>query len=126
MGTHAEILNKILKTREKKTLYLEEEAFGDSKSVISSVNSKEIAPLLSLSEKTSYGSNSEPYSARDSRMTSTNLDAIPSSNIVIKEKLEWLNNNYKPLNESVGHTEIQVLVGAFLGFIVSLAIDTIL
>ncbi|XP_020270036.1 uncharacterized protein LOC109845225 isoform X2 [Asparagus officinalis] len=126
VGIHAKLLNKMLEAQEKETLCLKEEAFGDPSPKKSSVNSKENTPVLSYSEKRdSCSSQSESYLVYGSRTTSSKLGDISSSKIGSRT-LKKVSNYYKPLNESVGHTEVQVLVGAVLGFIVSLAIDTIL
>lgn len=127
VGKHAKVLNNILKAEEQKTVHSDEEAFtGTDQPGTSSVNSKEIASLLSGSPETTFTSDSESYSAFCSRTQSSISNAISSSKTDVQEKLEMSNNKSRLLNESVGHTEIQVFAGAFLGFIVSLAIDTIL
>lgn len=119
MGNHAKVLNNILKAQEQK-----EEAFDDSGTETSCVNSKEIAPLVISETTSSFTSDSVSYTAGGSRMARSNLSAVPTSICDVKERT--LNENYRPLSESVGHTRIEVFVGAVLGFFVSLAIDTIL
>lgn len=34
--------------------------------------------------------------------------------------------NYLPLKESIGHTEVEVIAGALFGFLVSLAVNTLI
>ncbi|XP_008783970.2 uncharacterized protein LOC103703048 [Phoenix dactylifera] len=127
VGYHAKILNKLLKIQDKSTLDPEEDDLNDSKHGTSSINSKEIVPLVSISEKAnSYTSRLESNQVRCSGITPRKLGAMPSLNVDVKDSSEKTYSKCNPLNELVGHTEIQVLVGALLGFIVSLAIDTIL
>ncbi|WOK93838.1 hypothetical protein Cni_G02539 [Canna indica] len=118
VGLHAKVLNKIQGSDEVGT--------KNSKLQSSSINCDKVSPLVSISEKAdSYGSNQESYSAGRPEITSTKVD-LTSQVVDAKEPLLINYSNYNPLNESVGHTEVQVIVGAILGFIVSLAIESIL
>ncbi|CAL9751773.1 unnamed protein product [Musa acuminata subsp. burmannicoides] len=119
VGSHAKILNKILSSQE-------EDDVQSPSSRSSSVNCEKMSPFASISEKAeSYGQNSESYSFRRPGITSTKVD-MPSPKVNVKVPLLKKYSNYPLLNESVGHTEVQVLVGAILGFIVSVAVDVIL
>lgn len=126
MGYHAKILNKILTIQYKTTLDPEED-LNDSKHGTSSINSKEIVPLVSISEKaSSYTSRLESLQVRCSGITPSKMGSMPSLKVDVKDSSEKTYSKCSPLNEMVGHTEIQVLVGALLGFVVSLAIDATL
>ncbi|XP_010915643.1 uncharacterized protein [Elaeis guineensis] len=126
VGYHAKILNKRLKIQDKSTLDPEED-LNDSKHGTSSINSEEIVPLVSISEKAnSYTSRLESQQVRCSGITPSKLGAMPSLKVDVKNSSEKTYSKCGPLNELVGHTEIQVLVGALLGFVVSLAIDATL
>lgn len=119
VGSHAKILNKILSSQE-------EDDVQSPSPRSSSVNCEKMSPFASISEKAeSYGQNSESYSFRGPGITSTKVD-MPSPKVNIKVPLLKKYSNYPLLNESVGHTEVQVLVGAILGLIVSVAVDVIL
>ncbi|KAI0522605.1 hypothetical protein KFK09_004988 [Dendrobium nobile] len=113
VGYQAKILNKLQQ---------------ESKSGASSINSKEVTPLVSVSENPdSYVGKSDPYQLNSSSgARASRLNTLPSLEVDIKDPSQKSYSGYQPLNESVGHNEIQVLVGAFLGFIVSFAVETIL
>ncbi|KAJ6830083.1 uncharacterized protein M6B38_126040 [Iris pallida] len=115
-GNHAKVLNRILKA---------EEASINSKPRTSSLNTRDILPLVTLSEKAnSYTSDSESYSLQESQLTSRS--AMPSLKVDTKEISENIYSNYTPLTERLGHTQLEVLVGALLGFVVSLTVGAIL
>ncbi|KAJ6792362.1 Uncharacterized protein M6B38_239015 [Iris pallida] len=115
-GKHAKVLNRILKA---------EEASVNSKPGTSSRNTQEIVPLLTLSEKANpYTSKSESYSLQDSKIASRS--AMPSLKVDNKAISEKIYSNYSPLTERLGHTELEVLFGALLGFVVSLMVGIIL
>ncbi|URE03156.1 Divergent PAP2 family [Musa troglodytarum] len=119
VGSHAKILNKIRSSQE-------EDDVQSPSARSSSVNCEKMSPFASISEKAeSYGPNSESYSFRGPGFTSTKVD-MPNSKVNVKVPLLTEYSNYSVLNESVGHTEVQVLVGAMLGLIVSVAVDVIL
>ncbi|KAH0466546.1 hypothetical protein IEQ34_003784 [Dendrobium chrysotoxum] len=116
VGYQAKILNK-----------LQLESDLESESGASSINSKEVTALVAVSENPdSYVGKSEPYQLNSSGARASRLNTLPSLEVDIKEPSQKSYRGYQPLNESVGHNEIQVLVGAFLGFIVSFAVETIL
>ncbi|CAL9091896.1 unnamed protein product [Musa textilis] len=96
VGSHAKILNKIRSSQE-------EDDVQSPSARSSSVNCEKMSPFASISEKAeSYRPNSESYSFRGPGFTSTKY------------------SNYPVLNESVGHTEVQVLVGAMLARSISI------
>uniref|UniRef100_A0A1D1Y923 Putative membrane protein yuiD n=1 Tax=Anthurium amnicola TaxID=1678845 RepID=A0A1D1Y923_9ARAE len=110
VGNHAKILNRIMKHQESLTLLQDKDTFVPEVTV----NSKSLDPLVSLSEKANSGKASNTFSPSMCRTT-----------IVGDDSSEKVKTIYRPLNESVGHTEIQVVAGALLGFVVSLAIEVI-
>lgn len=127
VGEHAKILNKMLSLQGKSTLNWDKDDYINSKSGISSINSEEAAPLISVPKKAStFQSNGESYAYRSSRVQSNKLSEAQSLKDDVTEPLEKAYGSSKPLNESVGHTKLQVLVGALLGFVVSLLIDVTL
>lgn len=128
MGKHAKTLNSLLKIQEKLALYQEKEDLGDSKPGMATINLKTLAPLLSLSEKsTSYtSSDSKSYTANQQGSSSSKLDPIRNLTVDGEEPSEKNHIEDRSLSESVGHTEIQVIVGALLGFLISLATEFIL
>lgn len=99
VGYHAKIINELLKARDLETNSEASIKPGKAVSVLSGV------------EKT------DTFVGKKTEMMYSFVNS--------KEALEKLPPSKIHLNESVGHTEIQVLVGAFLGFIVSLMVNTI-
>lgn len=83
--------------------------------------------FISVTEEviSSSHSNASPSPRHISMNESPRLNRLQSSEPEIAE-LTKLNSTYiekgYQLSESVGHTELQVTVGALLGFIVSLAV----
>lgn len=129
VGYQAKVLNKILlRANEKPAPFRENVDSIESKSGTSSATSESLAPLHSLSEKgLSYMKNpASPLVCRSENVTSKPNAFPPSSAVDGEEMLRPAYNNYVPLKEYVGHTEIEVLVGALLGLLVSLAVDLIL
>eukprot|EP00262_Sarcandra_glabra_P009553 TRINITY_DN23982_c0_g1_i1.p1 TRINITY_DN23982_c0_g1~~TRINITY_DN23982_c0_g1_i1.p1 ORF type:complete len:258 (-),score=42.86 TRINITY_DN23982_c0_g1_i1:133-906(-) len=124
VGYHANILNRIhLKGLENSP----PNSVIDSKERSSSINSETLASVLSVSEKSnSYTPNSEPPSFRRSENRLSRLNALTSSLTVDGEVSNIGYSSYIPLKESVGHTKIEVIVGALVGFLVSLALDMVM
>ncbi|KAJ8616632.1 hypothetical protein MRB53_036004 [Persea americana] len=128
VGYHAKILNKILlEAQQNSTLCPEEDDLINSKQETLSISSKSLPSLFSSSEKpTTHMPNSMPASGGSDNVA-RRINSLPSSLAVVgKEVLNTDYNNYIPLKEYVGHTEREVLVGALLGFVVSLVIEMIL
>lgn len=129
VGYHAKILNKLLlEAQQNSTLYSEEEGMINSKQGTFPISSESLPSLFSLTKKpTAYMPNSMPASDHGSDNRARRTNSLPSSlSVVGKEVFNKDCNSYIPLKEYVGHTEIEVLVGALLGFVVSLAIEMIL
>lgn len=134
VGYHAKILNRILLKTQESAIPCREDDLLESKQGTSST-SENLAPLLSISEKgSSYRPNPMPPSTpRSSTKSNSVVDGedmfrkVPTISAVVGEELLRKSyGSYIPLKEYVGHTEIEVVVGALLGFIVSLAVDLIL
>ncbi|KAK1322251.1 hypothetical protein QJS10_CPA03g00164 [Acorus calamus] len=111
VGNHAKVLNRLIKLQE---IHKKNESPP-------SINSERLAPLLTLFGKAnSRSSNLE--SVPFQRSPNALSGPAPSSLLVGEESSES-SYKFELLNESVGHTELQVLVGAILGFIISILID---
>ncbi|RLM55477.1 hypothetical protein C2845_PM10G13490 [Panicum miliaceum] len=112
VGKHARVLNEFWVLREK----------------VPQDSEVDMAPeFVSVTEEaiSSPRTNASPSLRCSSRTESPRLSGLRSSEPEITEVTE-LNSSYMEkgylLSESVGHTELQVTVGALLGFIVSLAV----
>lgn len=129
VGNHAKLLNtKLLGTQETPISYRDSDKNNliDSNTASPYVNSESRAPLLSLSEKgsscisdpteTSVLTRSENRTSRSSSMPSLSLTV---------EKGKVINSSIQ-LKESIGHTELEVVGGALLGFLVSLAVHSLM
>ncbi|CAL5042531.1 unnamed protein product [Urochloa decumbens] len=112
VGNHAKVLNKFWVLREK--LHQDSEVFVADEFV----SVTEEAILTSRS-------NASPSPRHSSMTESPRLNGLRSSESDVTDLTE-LNSSYIEegylLSESVGHTELQVTVGALLGFVVSLAV----
>lgn len=112
VGNHAKVLNKFWILREK----VPQDSELDMASEFVSVTEEVIS---------SNRSNASPSPRRSSRAESPRLNRLRSSEPDVTDLTE-VNSSYIEegylLSESVGHTELQVTVGALLGFIVSLAV----
>ncbi|KAK1276003.1 hypothetical protein QJS04_geneDACA011048 [Acorus gramineus] len=111
VGNHAKVLNRLIKLQE---IHKKNES-------LPSINSECLTPLLTLSEKANSRS-SNPESVQFQRSPNA-LSGPPPSSLSVGEESSETSYKYELLNESVGHTELQVLVGAILGFIISILID---
>nr|CAB3468101.1 unnamed protein product [Digitaria exilis] len=112
VGNHAKVLNKFWVLREK----VPQDSDVDMASEFISVTEEVVS---------SSHSSASPSPRRSSMNESPLLKGLRSSEPEIADLTE-LNSSYiekgYQLSESVGHTELQVTVGALLGFIVSLAV----
>lgn len=119
VGKHARLLNKLWTLKELRAQDLQ-----DSTSELHPSNSEIAAELVSIPEdaSTSQSSNTTPFSRHNAATNSSRSNALGSS----EPELAELKEEYNRLNESVGHTEAQVAVGALLGFVVSLAVHATL
>ncbi|KAL6602788.1 hypothetical protein ACP70R_043149 [Stipagrostis hirtigluma subsp. patula] len=114
VGNHAKVLNRFLALREKTGSEV------DMASVLISVPE----------EAVSSSPSSVNRSSRHSSMTESRRSNAPQSSELETTELNELKQAYIEegyrLSESVGHTELQVAVGALLGFVVSLLVYAIL
>lgn len=120
VGIHARTLNKLLKakSRENSTRARDIDGF-DSQSGTSS-------PLNYLSSESSSSS----WEMRNALLVpksenKTDMENPSGLEDDIEEGLEGT-PNYSPLKESIGHTEVEVIAGALFGFLVSLAVNTLI
>lgn len=105
MGNHAKVLNRFWILKEKAPLEYSEVDMA--------------APeFVSVSEEAS--SNASPSLKRGCSTESPRVNGLRGSELT-ELKQAYVEEDYR-LSESVGHTELQVTVGALLGFAVSLAV----
>ncbi|XP_068665738.1 uncharacterized protein [Aristolochia californica] len=135
VGVHAKFLNRTL-LRPKNLL--EEECIIDSGKEVSSINSESFSTLLSVSRDVGSPSSAPAPSSYTSEDIRKRPNSKPSNLVINSEEGSHFSANGEeetgnvfmscdlPLKESVGHTELEVVVGALLGFLVSLVFDTIL
>lgn len=74
----------------------------------------------SESEKLSVGNSKEQTTA--TQLLGTRLQNSTAE----KEKEIQRTTSYKPLKESIGHTEVEVIAGAIFGFLVTLTVNAIM
>ncbi|KAH0449528.1 hypothetical protein IEQ34_020220 [Dendrobium chrysotoxum] len=116
VGYHAKIINELLKAQDLK-----------SKSGTSSINSGESGSVFADTENANNCiGKTKTYSLLKPGITSSNLETLQSLKVDVKEVSHKSKSSCSPLNESVGHTEIQVLAGGLLGFIISLMVNSII
>lgn len=131
VGNHAKVLNKVLAT-----IHINSVLTNGRDDMIDSqpgrslpVSLERLGTLVSeeASSFTSKTTNSPILLRSDDKMRKTN-QAVLSSGLStdVEEGIERTTDNLIPLKESIGHTEVEVIVGALLGFFVSLAVYTIL
>ncbi|MQL75616.1 hypothetical protein Taro_008006 [Colocasia esculenta] len=125
VGNHAKVLNRTRK-QQGSSLFQEKDNSVDSTSTVNA-NERSLAPLFSSSDNTnSYMPEQDPFpistTGKASNGSSPSISGMTIDGDDSSEKATYI---YSPLNESVGHTEIQVIVGALLGFVVSLATEAI-
>lgn len=128
MGNQAKVINKLsLKTRGNTCPSNDTYQMSESSSGKQSL-SLERPDALHLQEPspTKPRNNTSLLSRIDDRTNQTMSTKTPSdlATDVIKEGPGDFVQYYAPLKESVGHTEIEVLAGAILGFLVSLIIHS--
>ncbi|MCL7033442.1 hypothetical protein MKW94_013898 [Papaver nudicaule] len=131
VGKHAKVLNKISEKQKCSTSYRSKDGLimeSNSKPSTSSspIDSKSPVPSLSVSENISTRTN--PLTLRtekvNNKFNSISSSLTENDNEVSDEPNP--SNSSSKLKETVGHTEIEVAAGAFLGFLVSLAVYTTL
>ncbi|KAA8527212.1 hypothetical protein F0562_008559 [Nyssa sinensis] len=125
VGTHAKALNRVLLKNQLNSISPNDASvLIDSLPGASSSNSE---PLL-LGEASPFRpkpTNASLLHRSDNRMSQSN--ALISSTIAadMEGRSEKAASSCTPLNESVGHTVIEVIAGALLGLFVSMAVHTI-
>ncbi|KAL6876346.1 hypothetical protein ACP4OV_012918 [Aristida adscensionis] len=116
VGNHAKVLNKFLTLREK----MAQDSEVDMTTVLISV------PEEAVSSSRSTANTSNRHSSVNNLPS---LNAPGNSETDASELTElkqaYMEDSYR-LSESVGHTELEVTVGALLGFVVSLVVYAIL
>ncbi|KAI3978421.1 hypothetical protein MKX01_013219 [Papaver californicum] len=131
VGKHAKVLNRIAEKQNSSASYQSKDDFimeSNSKASTSSspIDSKSPVPSLSVSENSSTTTN-PPFLTTEkvnNRFNSISSSFTEYDNETSDEPNP--NNSSSKLKETVGHTEIEVAAGAFLGFLVSLAVYTTL
>lgn len=113
VGYHAQALNKIIALQEGSSVrcLVKTGIHNNNNSEL------EISKLFPLNENSATGT---------STLTAKQLGTTSSLETASTDPLEMPALICEPLSESVGHTRVQVFVGAFLGFVTSLIIDTVL
>lgn len=130
VGNHAKVLNKVLAKIHLNSVHNKDiDDSIDSQSGPSLPTSLEsLRPLLS-EEASSFTSKpiKSPLLLRSDDKMRENNEAVLSSALAadVEEGSERSTDNSIPLKESIGHTEVEVIAGALLGFFVSLAVYTI-
>ncbi|XP_059454006.1 uncharacterized protein LOC132184395 [Corylus avellana] len=129
VGNHAKVLNKLLAK-----IHLNSVHNKDRDDLIDSqlgpslpISLESLQPLLSeeANSFTSKPINSPMLLRSDDKMRQNNETLLFSALAAdVKEGSESSDNSI-PLKESIGHTEVEVIAGALLGFFVSLAAYTI-
>jgi acid phosphatase family membrane protein YuiD len=118
VGNHAQVLNKIIALHESSIPCWERGDFANAKTGSQNINNSELetSKLLPLNDNSA---------ACMSTVAAKQLDTKSSLETSSIDPLKISALNCEPLSESVGHTRVQVFVGALLGFAISLIIDTI-
>lgn len=128
VGNHAKVLNKVLAKIHNNSVQIKDriDLIDSQPGTSSPLNLESLGPLLSeeASSFTSKPTNSPLLLRSDEKMRQTK-QAVLSSGLAadVEEGSERATNNLK---QSIGHTEVEVIAGALLGFFVSLAVCTVL
>lgn len=124
VGNHAKALNKMLPKTEVNSKVCSRDDLIDSQEVpeenLGALLSKEEKPFLPNS------TNSPLLLETENKTRQTSQRLAFSSLTAAEEATEKIPCSSAPLKESIGHTEVEVVAGALLGFFVSVAIYTIL
>lgn len=106
VGIHAKAFNKAL--------------FRNQINSVPSTNELDVL-TDSIQEKLSSGAESlDPRSSEESSPLQPRLKSVT---LLLKPDERRVSSTFAPLKEQVGHTEVEVIAGAFLGFFVSLAVS---
>lgn len=128
MGNHAKALNKMLpKTQLNTMVSRNRDDLINSQQGSSISNAEDLGPLLSKEGRplVPNSTNSPLLLKSDNKARQTSQMLVSSSLTAADEGAEKIPNSSSPLKESIGHTEVEVIAGAMLGFIVSMAVHTI-
>ncbi|KAL9226955.1 hypothetical protein vseg_002707 [Gypsophila vaccaria] len=117
VGIHAKTLNKLLEYQAKSIT-------DASKDLIDSVPGKPVSTDLVSSTSLKEPSLSRKEQTVTLQSTSQKVDSLSNFGIVGKESEKSL--QFPLLKESIGHTEVEVIAGALLGFLVGLTINIIM
>ena len=124
---HAKALNRILPKKQVNSVVSKDRdnLIDSREETASSVNIERRGPLLSKksSSLTSTSANVPLLVTSDKEIQQTN-EAVASFELAVDDNdgSESNANNPTPLKESIGQTEVEVVAGALLGFLVSLAV----
>ncbi|XP_065854099.1 uncharacterized protein [Euphorbia lathyris] len=109
VGNHARVMNKLVSKKKQ----------------VNSVNDSQVLETSSSKEGRPYVNelpNATPFLVNSENRTRQAAQLLISPSIDAKEESENSLDSFNPLKESIGHTELEVIAGAFLGFFVSLAV----
>jgi acid phosphatase family membrane protein YuiD len=124
VGNHAKALNKMLPKTEVNSKVCSRDDLIDSQEApeenLGALLSKEERPFLPNS------TNSPLLLETENKTRQTSQRLAFSSLAAAEEATEKIPCSSAPLKESIGHTEVEVIAGALLGFFVSVAVYTIL
>ncbi|XP_050278546.1 uncharacterized protein LOC126720271 [Quercus robur] len=131
VGNHAKVLNKVLAKIHVNSVHTKDrENMIDSQPGTSlPVSLERLGPHVSeeASSFTSKSTNSPLLLRSDDKMRQNNQAVLSSGSAAnVEEGIERTIENLISLKESIGHTEVEVIAGALLGFFVSLALYTII
>lgn len=124
VGNHAKVLNKVL---DHSVPTKDTDDVIDTQSGTSYPRSLESLGQILSKEAGSISSkptNSSLLLQPDDKRRQTSQAVLSTEQADVEE--ERTTDNLIPLKESIGHTEIEVIAGALLGFFVSLAVYTIM
>lgn len=132
VGVHAKALNRQLaKAQVNSTFSEDRDNVIDGQEGASSTSNMESLGSLLANKTNSYASNStnaSPLLLRSSKKTRKTEEMVMPSGLAddVEEGSEKKVNNWIMLKESIGHTEVEVVAGALLGFFVSLSVSAIM
>lgn len=109
VGNHARALNKVL-----------------PKSSINSIASKDKDGFIDSQRGTSSTLNMAYPDPRSSTNSRKSPQLVTTDQRVKQTTRLAANYDESPLKESIGHTEVEVVAGALLGFVVSLAVNAVM
>lgn len=132
VGVHAKALNRHLaKAQVNSTVSKDRDNLIDGQEGAPSTLNMECLGSLLANETKSYASNStnaSPLLLRSSKKTRQTEEMVMPFGLAddVQEGSEKKVDNSIMFKESIGHTEVEVVAGALLGFLVSLAVSAIM